>query len=268
MSSEVTRHSLRMIVRHKRAGGLRNIIGAVMGDIGAGKTLYMTILGLHAYLKGFVIISNYHLAYPHFRIEKISDIDEITENTTYPYVFLFDEPFTSIDARESQSKRNIQMSHRILQSRKKRVHIFYSVRYQKEIELRMRVVTNWVYFPHIVLTLDDNTPYAMLIERFKRNRAGEMIKKGQFPIKTFYHGYNLCEMYDTSEIVKVLQQKKELPLDMDESTIKFYLGLIDQYHLTKGETMAKISADFTQYSTSKIKEMTDYLFMRHKINSL
>jgi hypothetical protein len=118
---------------------------AFVGKMGSGKTLSMSYFGNIMQQDGYTIASNYGLRYPHRKITKKEIEDYGKKNTKTQIIdtcFLLDEAQTILDCREFHKHRLI--TYWILQTRKRRCHIFYTTQQFFSVEKRLRENTDFV----------------------------------------------------------------------------------------------------------------------------
>jgi hypothetical protein len=142
---------------------LNAIIGFI-GDMGAGKTLLMSIFALKAVsITKSMIYTNYELNFS----KVIGDVEIEYMNkdflksffskegkafkTVYNTILLIDEISAFIDSYTQMSKKAQIFSKFVLQSRKRNVTIMYTAQFMNLIPLRIRKVTNRIVMP----TYDD-----------------------------------------------------------------------------------------------------------------
>ena len=249
----------------------RNLIVCLLGDLGQGKTLLLTTFAYFLELQGYLIISNYDLKFPHFRVEKIQELDEIIKaNPGRNFFFCFDEPFMTADARKSQSNINIQISQFALQSRKVKTSIGYTARYIGEADKRLRIITNWVWLPRITGVDEEGMPVVITVTRLRRNVKGEMFPASPFSLPCIYYdprvkGFiNTCDLYDTSQRVTALEGKKKIDTMLTKKERDNLISLINGKKIKKGELKAKLIMEKPGLFKSDISDLADYLFFQAK----
>lgn len=230
-----------------------NLICCVMGDLGSGKTLLMTALGFQLYLSGFNIISNYHLKFPYTSVDEIEDFDKL--DRTKDYVGLLDEIHMTADSR--QQSDSIQLSRKVLQSRKKNLNLFYSAQFIKQTDLRIRTVTNYILHPQILAEWRE-IPIVLLVERYKRNLTGDMVSLQPVTIPVVINGINSCYLYETREVVEAMNSEE---------------SLVDKYqYLINEDIYKKEMASFIHMeegcSWAKAKRVVDSIQAKRKIEGV
>jgi len=107
----------------------------LMGPMGQGKTLMMSILMLymqHAF--GARLSANYDLKGASL-VRKTSELWALEGG-----IFGYDELWLDLDARES--KKNVFLTRLINQSRKKKLAIFYTTQHIRQVDVRVRNATD------------------------------------------------------------------------------------------------------------------------------
>lgn len=113
------------------------MLAGVMGKMGAGKTRFMTIIGVYMHMAtGAPLYANYSLFGVDFkRINSLKELWNINGG-----IVLLDELWLSMDAR--LWKDNVAVTRFINQTRKKKITLFYTTQHIKQIELRTRNATD------------------------------------------------------------------------------------------------------------------------------
>ena len=163
------------------------VLMAIRGSLGAGKTLGLTYITLRNYKKGRKIYSNYNMKIPHTFIKNVKDIDKMKNG-----FFAADELWSWIDSQLSGKKKNRLISSILLKSRKRDIHIAYTLQHWKSIMPRIRSVTDLVLKPQLtknekICRLDLYTfPALQFVRKFK------------------FYTAPIFELYDTKEEVNPL----------------------------------------------------------------
>lgn len=111
----------------------------IMGKMGTGKTLSMSILGVYLHLTtGVPLLANYGLKYS----QKISSLADLWRMDTA--IFCFDELWLTMDSR--LWKDNVQLTRWINQTRKKKLLVFYTTQHISQVEMRVRKATDILIF--------------------------------------------------------------------------------------------------------------------------
>jgi hypothetical protein len=110
------------------------------GNIGSGKTLALTRFGYLHFLKGYKVYANYHLSFPHVKIDPDFLEKIVSGNVVFKgnNIFLLDEIQMYIDSRASASKRNRIISYFIMQIRKKSIILGFTAQMLHTVEKRLR----------------------------------------------------------------------------------------------------------------------------------
>lgn len=155
---------------------MNNKIIAIVGQLGAGKTLAMTHLVSYNYtILKKAIYSNYHLKrIPYTPVTTLEQIDDMRDG-----VFAGDELWSWVDSRASRTKANRMVAKIALVARKRGVDIFYTTQSFHQMEKRIRDITNIIIKPAINrkntictllwydrLEIDDPRPKPFYISKF------------------------------------------------------------------------------------------------------
>jgi len=118
----------------------------ISGNVGSGKTLLLTYLGIKEYLQKNNIFANYTLYgmnYSH--LTSPSEFDELKEG-----IFLGDELWLWADSRQSMSKKNRFITKILAKSRHKKIDIIYTTQDFRQMDARIRRITDIWYFPRLI----------------------------------------------------------------------------------------------------------------------
>jgi len=113
------------------------MILGIFGELGSGKTLFLTIMGYKYHKKGYKVYSNYKTTF-----SELIDYSKIVHYKLDNCVLLLDEAHTFFDSRESMSEVNRLLSYFFTQSRKRRTHIFYTSQLASAVDKRLRRITD------------------------------------------------------------------------------------------------------------------------------
>lgn len=117
---------------------LPNMFIAITGMPGHGKTLSMTILGVNlSKLMNVPLFATYTLN--DVQYTKVRTIEELLAMQTG--VVLLDEFWLNMDSRSFS--QNVQLSQWVMQARKKSLLCFYTSQTMRQVDLRVRNITDW-----------------------------------------------------------------------------------------------------------------------------
>ena len=228
-----------------------------IGNIGSGKTLFITALGYMEWKRGMNIYANYNLSFDFTPVNLNKEI-EVKENKNN--LFLLDEIWLSMDSRKSQSNGNALFTKAILQSRKwggKLVenNIFYTTQSFTQVDKRTRRITSVLFAPNTIFD-KEGKPYCL--EVYYNGWVSDI---PYFPPdQVFYQplwdgNIYIPDLYDTSEILESMDdgggelrqrliekymgwdgKKGELKsvLIFDEDVEKSVAGYVADYVIYKG----------------------------------
>jgi Zonular occludens toxin (Zot) len=171
------------------------VLIAILGSMGEGKTLGATYLAYRKYAKdGLNIFANYHIKFPPLPEEKktpnisfLRGIDDVM-NMRDGYAVL-DELWTSMDSRQSNSKKNKFITNVLLKLRKRGVNVAYTCQSFHQVDKRVRDVTDFIAKPH--LNRDETICRLEIFSMPDMN----LVKIRKFPTTPFF------KFYDTNEEV-------------------------------------------------------------------
>jgi len=164
----------------------------IFGDMGSGKTLYMTYYTLKYYVEDKLYeraFANYHIKSPNKKrpVELLTFEAFKALGKTSEALVCLDEAYIWLDSRMSGTKRNRQISYLVLQSRKRGFDIAYTAQAQSSIDLRMR------RFTEIKVLAEKRENGFKYVELF-----GNKVRERFLPFK---QAEKIYPYYDTKEIV-------------------------------------------------------------------
>jgi len=180
-----------------------SVIG-IIGDIGSGKTLFMTYIAYILYNKGWRVYANYKLNFPYTSIISLKTLDNLEGKNN---MILLDEAWITADSRKSGSYLNLALSKIVLQSRKKSAELLYTTQYANQVDIRIRQITHVYIVPEIV-HFEANIPAIVKVTFFKMSGLYEFEEMGE----KLYDIFNTHLLYNTEEIIN--ETKKENITDL------------------------------------------------------
>lgn len=156
----------------------------IVGELGAGKTLGLTYLAARNYAQGRKIYANYGLKIPFIPVRNPEQIMSMKDG-----FFAADELWTWADSRLSGSKKNKFITPILAKSRKRGIHIGYTTQYFKQVDIRIRMVTDFIAVPKIN---NEGTKCYLYVYQ---HPAMNLMKVYKFPTAQIY------PLYDTKEEV-------------------------------------------------------------------
>ena len=178
----------------------RNMLIAVLGGLGSGKTLFLTWLGLKSIGKSDVY-ANFHIAHP--KVKFLTPLEfvklALSTNKNKKYVVLLDEVYGWLDSRCSSSKTNRLLDIIGLQSRKRNMDIFYTAQLGSSVDLRFRDITD------IVVKCEKIPNYGFYYSINRQTWRGIKTKKYFIPLDS---AGKIWQYYDTTEVVKPIGLNK------------------------------------------------------------
>lgn len=111
-------------------------IHIIEGIVGAGKSVLLTYHGYTAYRRAETVYANYHLAFPHKRLNLKRITQELPNlrNAT----ILLDEAQNQVSARQFMSSRNVAFSKFVKQTRKAGIDLFCATQQAIGIDIDIR----------------------------------------------------------------------------------------------------------------------------------
>jgi hypothetical protein len=192
------------------------MIVGIDGTLGSGKTLIMTYYVLLHHLRGYNVLANYHLAYPHQLIRSVDEFIEFLPEKGKKYCVAIDEVLEYMDSRSGGSKKNQVISKLALSARKTNMTIYYTQQVHTIADKRLRLITNVWIKPRF-----DKESQTITAEIVDQDGNTGRFKFDATPI------FNL---YDTNEII----QDEESEFNIRGRYNAKYLRLARQY-VVKGK---------------------------------
>jgi len=180
----------------------------VVGDMGSGKTLFMTALS--KLTNDRPIYSNYHIDHENFVLLKPHMLSDLPAGS----LVLIDEAYVLLESRTSGKRVNRYMSYILFQSRKRGLDMVLSMQLTRSIDVRYRSLAN----------------YLVRAKKSKRSFIYDVYKisEERYPMLRFNMPFSYAEkiypFYDTDEMVPLFDE--DLEDLIDESTILPKIDLI------------------------------------------
>lgn len=169
------------------------VIG-IIGKLGQGKTMSLALIA-HLYkLKGWKIYSNIHSL-------KDSDvfvpdiIEDFTKNHGSYSLLALDEIYLYIDSRLHGTRKNMAYSYILMQSRKNNFDVIYTTNYYKNVDIRLRRLTDFVIECEYKELIKDKLG---LLKWKIIDEEGDLIKE-----KQFYVDKKVFALYNTKERIAI-----------------------------------------------------------------
>ena len=169
---------------------LKYPIIAIVGDLGSGKTLTMTSIGLdYYYHDNFNLYANYHLKNVPYTYREFSDLANFPEHVKNG-VLLMDEGHVDGDAYNFMRRGVRDMGRFITQIRKRKLILIYTTQDFGSIFLRLRELTNY-----LIETTAINTKGLTNIRVYDRKEGYLLLKEGTYDLSPNFKNY------DTKEVI-------------------------------------------------------------------
>ena len=213
----------------------------IQGNLGKGKTLYLTMLAKHStYPK---VISNYHL---NFDFEEFS-LMKCLKGEYMNATICLDEIYTLIDARDSMSNQSKALSSTLLQSRKKNVHMIGTLQMLRTMDVRWRELIDKFIEAKGLIRFKGNFYYKYII--YEKGVSFPKYQYWKFSEATKYYAlYNTNQVINKHNHYEVINEFKT-----PEEKIK---------------DIKQVAQDMLEkYPNSKITlRKVEYYLFKHKLN--
>lgn len=167
------------------------MIGGIIGQLGQGKTLFLTYLALLHLKQGEKVFSNYSIkGVTTKRIDQLLDLQNI-----YTGFVALDDIVPWLDCR--QSMKSTIATWCFNKTRKRGLKIFYTCQVLGSVDYRLSALTNFFYFSQQI-----RFPTFTIL---KVNPAGSSLKR-----YTYTYSKNVYESYNTLEEVEAYISYKDL----------------------------------------------------------
>jgi len=182
------------------------MIAIYVGDMGSGKTLSAIKEAYNYYLKGFKVLSNMHLNFPHEKITS-NDIIKFHKNkaSLYNCVVLIDEIHIFMDSRRAVGKKNVMGTYFITQTRKLKVKLLGTTQHRHQVDKRLRDNTQIFVdceSKELPLEFKKNEKLLIVINHVNTRKKYAKIS---FIGNKYYH------LYDTEETIFDNDEEEEKP---------------------------------------------------------
>lgn len=227
------------------------------GNLGAGKTLGMSIMAYYNHLQGSKVYANYEISgYP---VTKIDNAYMLKTMSADWKTFALDEFWLDFESRGSGS-RNIDMSQKVLQWRKRGIEALITSQHISQLDVRIRNVTDLIMFPQVTF---DNEEFPLYVTFYytqnKRYHFDNMavikrLRSFSMPV-IFPDGFNVAENYETNEIVEELETE-------EHELIKTLTDEYKDFDGTKTQLKSKLCIEHG-LPGSKAQIVSDYIFYKN-----
>jgi ABC-type branched-subunit amino acid transport system ATPase component len=170
-------------------------ITAVLGQRGAGKTLFMTYLAHQYHAEGKKIFANYQLNkidFTHITYEELAELPE----WLYDGIVFLDEIHMGADSYEVFKKSNKMITTFATQLRKRRITLYYSTQVFKMATKRLRDQTNYI------LTCDHTQPPGFVkiqVYEYIAYTEHNYVKTIALNLTQYFNSYDTNEVITYSE---------------------------------------------------------------------
>lgn len=210
------------------------MLSIISGDIGDGKSLYLTY---KAFQTGLNVVANFKLFGIPFTYFSIVDY---LNNEYSNSLILLDEIYNYIDSRNSMSKLNKTVSYKTFQSRKKGLHIIGAVQLMSSADLRFKELCN--NYIRALGVVKSGGKYYYQYRLVHRKHKKLITKSFYLPMKMarflydYYDTYEVVELGNHEDIVLPYQTRDE-QIEYVDNIIK---GLLEKYDNAKDITHDKV----------------------------
>jgi len=224
-------------------------VDVILGGLGSGKTTTLTWMGHIRFDEGCSLYCNYKLYdIEYYSLENIFDFKDITTEKNF---IMLDELWLTSDSRRCNSLLNIQMSKRILQSRKTHSDVCISSQDFFQLDPRIRNITRYLFEPEIIQHDENGKPIFINLTIYdwqhKSNKKISIIIPMQM---NFKHGYvDVPESFETDEILETMTNptekeyknliKKYISFDGKKSDLESVLQIKEGMGASESKTLSK-----------------------------
>lgn len=188
------------------------VLMAIVGELGAGKTLTLTYLAIRQWIqKNRKIYANYKLyGVPFYYVDSVKDIDAMEDGFC-----AMDEFWLWIDSRCSITTKNRLIGNILLKSRKRGLTIAYTTQTFEQIDKRIRKVTDFIAYP--IMSVGSYNCKVIIFRGPKPSPAG-IIDRLYFDPRVVYQAYNSNEEIKPLKLEEEdREEMKELYFELEEN---------------------------------------------------
>ena len=223
------------------------MLTVITGNLGSGKTLFLTILGTVSTKQ---VISNYNLGFPYKKFSMFDFAEGKYDNA----IVLIDEAYSILESRNFMSSGNIALSYILFQSRKKSLDLVLTVQLNSTLDVRFRQLAD-IMITCVGLVKRKEEIYFKYI-LFPR---GKIEKNLYLKLENAKKYFNL---YDTNQIIQPIKRDKLLAeiLNPKEKMkkVKEIAEIILQKYLGKKITRSTIKYEL--FKNQFPDSLKDYIF--------
>lgn len=198
----------------------------IWGDIGTGKTLFMTLMAMMEQEKP--IYANYHLDCPNYRPLTPSAIERLSGSA----LVLMDEGYVWLESRISSSLSNRFWSHMVFQSRKRDLKIIVTCQMLSTIDVRYRTMAD-LY----ILAEKHPEGFAYTFYKPESNLSQSGVRKVARILIPFSLAEQIYPHYDTFERVSAIDKFLVASVESDPAELNRIINdLAERFKSTIGES--------------------------------
>ncbi len=229
------------------------MLWVVQGDLGSGKTLFCVSM-LWELSRMMPIVSNISL---NFNYEPLN-LEKLIRCEYEDCAILVDEAYTLLDSRSSATTRNRLLSYVLLQSRKKSVHLIFTLQIFGSLDVRFRTLVGCLVTAQRVKS---GFSYTLEYSTGKRSRK-------KLPYQ--HASQHLFGLYNTDEIVSADGLEKDILAFKSHSSQKSAIDsivddILDRYaHLPRNKiTKGLIEIYFFEHNLDKRTLPLVFNYVKH-----
>jgi len=214
---------------------------AILGNLGQGKTLTLTYLLLgFKILQHATIVTNYNVKFADIIIDSPDKLSGIRSAKVG-----LDEIWAWVDSRTTQSNRNKVINSILLSSRKRELDILGTVQNFKQLDPRIRRVTDLIIIPYYY--------HERKCKIYFYSPNGQLLAIKKFVPEPIFQLYDTNEIVKTKNIFDIIEEieNKELDLILNYETEIVIEYLSTKYGINKTSIRAIVKSLKKKYTNKK-----------------
>lgn len=223
----------------------------ISGDLGAGKTLLLTIIGKLSKKK---VIANYNVGYKHEKFSLYKFANAEYDDAT----ILIDEAYSILESRTSMSSRNKALSYILFQSRKKSLDMYLTVQLNSTVDVRYRDLADRMIYAYGLIKIKGEVYFKYIMINAKKRQSVAYLPAEK--AKMFFKDFDtnqVIEPIEQKEMVKTLKTQKEKMQDI-ENIAK---AIIKKY---KSERITKSKVKLYLFENQLPRSYLEYVYVKAK----
>lgn len=235
------------------------MIALILGTIGSGKTLLLTLFTYLYYLDNSKLYTNYNIKGVNtISLDNIKQFNDIEKEKNF---FGLDEMWLNMDARRSGSFTNMLITQHLLQSRKKLADVMITSQTINQIDKRIRDIAHIIFFPEVSAKDSKGMPIELKVTMYPLHQKWN-VKKFYTPL--ILGNVIIPEIYDTTEIIEVMEGGKSGYLE--DLSVKYKDCPLKTKKAMKAFIRREEGSEGNNITDGDLDNVIEYIYIKREYN--